>query len=363
MDIQGITVIGDWLRPTAQGQPGGTDRPTAWLYNAIRRQLGLATALPVSLLTPTALPELAAWITAQRTAAEADAWWAAQYRAIPTPPAWLVARLQRQFCVTYEAPPYLITLLDLLGLPWLDIRLHPVRFLDDLLFAVRAASADTQAAAFTWAVPESRAVASAGLLEAIGQLISDAAVPANTLLVAGQRPMDASQIVGDAFFDAFDHKPQIDALCAAHAAVVLKPHPAGDAHSLLVVAANAPAHVLGVIADNTYRMLALPEVASVLTVNSSLAYEAGYFGKRVHTLAPLPITLAWAGDAPDMGRHVSLDAAILAPDFWRMIIAPHTRVTETDGMRLPPKPNRLRIAMDSFWNFQEVDTDRIPRAA
>jgi hypothetical protein len=29
-------------------------------------------------------------------------------------------------------------------------------------------------------------------------------------------------------------------------------------------------------------------------------------------------------------------------------------------MRLPPKPNRLRIALDSFWNFQEIDTDRIP---
>jgi hypothetical protein len=32
-------------------------------------------------------------------------------------------------------------------------------------------------------------------------------------------------------------------------------------------------------------------------------------------------------------------------------------------MRLRPKPNRLRIALDSFWNFQEIDTDRIPRGA
>jgi hypothetical protein len=32
-------------------------------------------------------------------------------------------------------------------------------------------------------------------------------------------------------------------------------------------------------------------------------------------------------------------------------------------MRLRPKPNRLRIALDSFWNYQEIDTDRIPRSA
>jgi hypothetical protein len=35
-------------------------------------------------------------------------------------------------------------------------------------------------------------------------------------------------------------------------------------------------------------------------------------------------------------------------------------VTEPDGMRLRAKPNRLRIAFDSFWNYQQIDTDRIP---
>jgi hypothetical protein len=38
-------------------------------------------------------------------------------------------------------------------------------------------------------------------------------------------------------------------------------------------------------------------------------------------------------------------------------------VSTADGARLPPKPNRLRIALDSFWNFNEIDTDRIPSGA
>jgi hypothetical protein len=41
-------------------------------------------------------------------------------------------------------------------------------------------------------------------------------------------------------------------------------------------------------------------------------------------------------------------------------LAPHTPVTKADGFRLSAKPNRLRIALDSFWNFQEIDTDRVP---
>ncbi len=49
------------------------------------------------------------------------------------------------------------------------------------------------------------------------------------------------------------------------------------------------------------------------------------------------------------------------PDFWRLVLAPHAAVTPRDGAVLPAKPNRLRIAPDSFWDYQAIDTDRIPR--
>ena len=73
--------------------------------------------------------------------------------------------------------------------------------------------------------------------------------------------------------------------------------------------------------------------------------------------------LGWRGGDGDAGTHASLDDMVLCPDFWRVVLAPHVTVSAADGMRLPAKPNRLRIALDSFWNFQEIDTDRIPRGA
>jgi hypothetical protein len=104
----------------------------------------------------------------------------------------------------------------------------------------------------------------------------------------------------------------------------------------------------------------MPEVAAVLTVNSSAAYEAPYFGKAVHCLAPLPVRLAWRGGPAPADSHCAIDDRVLTADFWRAVLAPHTRVSRSDGFRLAAKPNRLRIALDSFWNFQEIDTDRIP---
>lgn len=362
--ISAVTVIGDILRPRGDGQPGEVDRMTRWLADAIAPAIRLATGLAVETVTTDGTDGLGPWICSLRPPQRADAYWAAQHDELPATPAleWLVlSRLTGRFCVGWELPPWLRRLLDDRGVPYLDIRLHPVRFLDDLIFAVRAADPDIQAALYRLAVPEAEVIVTAGLRVAMGRYISQAAVPDGTLLVAGQRRFDSTQIHAGAFWDAAPHTAAIHALCAEHPATVLKPHPLDPGHSLLTVAAGAPARVLGVIRDNVYRMMALPQVAAILTVNSGVAVEAGYFGKRVHTLLPSPVRLGWAAQAPDSAAHVSIGDAVLVPDFWRTVLAPCTDVSAADGFRLAPKPNRLRIALDSFWNFQEIDTDRIPQ--
>jgi hypothetical protein len=368
--IRGVTILCDILRPDGRGNPGGADRPAAWLHNAIKRQIARASHLPATLLAPSIAPDLARFCAAQRPATQADAFWASAYTRLPPDAPWsatlqqhLLSVLRDQFCIGYELPPYLTGLLDQHAIPYIDIRLHPIRFMDDLLFAVRASHPATRANLSALAIPEAEVIITAGLREAMCQFISQAAIPANTLLVLGQRPYDSTQIVAGNFFDAATRRPQIAAIRARHAAIVLKPHPHEPQHSLLTIAAGLGGAVLGPVNDNLYRLLSMPEITAILTVSSSVAYEAPYFGKTVHTLADLPIRLAWRGDAIDPDTHASLDDIVLSIDFWRDVLAPHTETTAPDGVRLPPKPNRLRIALDSFWNFNEIDTDRLPARA
>lgn len=362
--IEGAVVVGDLLRPNGDGTAGGCDRPTLWLFNAVKRQVGLAAGCTVDRLVTADWHDLRAWINAERSPDGADAHWASVYGDLPASAGverLILRPLRHRFCIGYEMPPWLVRMLDRNSIPYVDIRLHPVRFMDDLMFAVRASDLCTQVALQAAAVPEAEVIATAGLREAMGCFISDARMPDNTLLVAGQRRFDATQIVDGSFFDAVDCAPAVHALCAGYEAVVLKPHPFDRYHSLLIVAAGAPARVLGVIEDNIYRLLALPQISAVLTVNSGVAQEAGYFGKPVHTLAPPAVRPLWRESVPDAAAHVSLTDMVLTPDFWRIVLAPYMAVSTPDGMRLPTKPNRLRIALDSFWNYQQIDTDRIPR--
>jgi hypothetical protein len=363
--IEGVVVAGDLLRPDGGGRPGGTDRATQWLWSAVKRSVYLATGLATEVLSATSTPALCQWIESLRAPGEADAYWASIHARLPWSAALdrlVLDRMRGRFCIGYEMPPWLVWLLDEYDVPYVDVRLHPIRFMDDLMFAVRGSDTVTQAALLRMAVWESEVIVTAGLREAMCQFISEARVPGNTLLVAGQRRFDSTQIVEGGFFDAGVRAAEVHAICARYAAVLLKPHPLDRHHSLLAVAAGAPSGVLGVIDDNIYRLMAMPQIAAVLTVNSGVAQEAPYFGKRVHVLAPLTVRPAWREGTAPARSHASLDDVVLTPDFWRTVLAPHTRVTAMDGMRLAPKPNRLRIALDSFWNYQQIDTDRIPRA-
>lgn len=361
--IDAVTVIADIIRPRGDGMPGEADRMTQWVADAIRPAVCLAADCPVETIATDENTELAAWIGSLRAPAQADGYWAKHHAALPRSAALnrlVVQRLQRRFCVGYELPPWLAATLDAAAIPYIDIRLHPVRFLDDLIFAVRAAAPEIQSQLAPLALPQAAPHIAAGLLTAMGRYISESRMPPGTLLVAGQRRFDSTQIAQGGFFDAAPHTLQIHNLCRQYPAIALKPHPHDPQHSLLTAAATAPTRVLGVFGDNTYRLLAQPTIAAVLTVNSGVAVEASYFGKRVHTLLPHAISLAWQ-DSPRAGSHLSIGDTVLTPDFWRRVLAPHTPVSDSDGYRLPPKPNRLRIALDSFWNYQQIDTDRIPR--
>ena len=338
---------------------------TCWLWNALKRPVFRATGLPAETLTTRSSPALHEFVCSVRTAADADAYWASIYERVPESDQverLIVAPLRRRFCIGYEMPPWLTHLLLSRGIPFIDLRLHPVRFMDDLLFAARACCPEVQRSLGDLAVYENEVLVTAGLREAMSCLISDAKIPDNTLLVAGQRRFDSTQIVAGTFFDAVPCTAEIHRICAQYAAVVLKPHPLDMQHSLLAVAAAAPTQVIGIVSDNTYQLLGFPQIRGILTVNSSLATEAAYFDKQVHTLAPLPVTTAWRGAPFVPDSYLSLGDVVLTPDFWRVALAPYVAVTPTDGMRLPPKPNRLRIALDSFWNYHQIDTDRIPRS-
>ena len=189
--LSGVTITGDFVRSDGQGRPGEGDRSIVWLFDALKRQIARASALPVHVLTARGCADLYRWVERARPPAQADAYWAAVYHALLPDAALeeiLLPRLRQQFVVGHELPPYLLRLLDRLGVPYLDLRIHPVRFLDDLLFAARASDPETRGALLRLAMPEDNVYAAAGLLEAMCRYTTDCGLPVERCWWLGNAP-------------------------------------------------------------------------------------------------------------------------------------------------------------------------------
>ena len=86
--------------------------------------------------------------------------------------------------------------------------------------------------------------------------------------------------------------------------------------------------------------------------------EAAFFGKRTHYVYSPATEVRYRGDAAD-GGHWSVHSEFLAPDLWRDLLAPVVAATGKDGDVAPAKPNRLRIALQSFWGYDQIDADTL----
>lgn len=359
-----IVVTGDCLRPNPHGWwLGGINAQTEWLHRLLRPQLRLATGIdPEVLLLDTHKGIDAAGFYSDLGYFDAVKGWTAIY----SDPAYLKAvaeiyrpHLQDAVCVGFELPEYQRNALRYLGVPYIDLWVHPVRFLDDLMLAAASSDLAAHRAIGRYSISEDQVWMAAGLRQATAVHLPRPDLTDGTLLIAGQTHFDKSQVWRGSFYDPTTHRNTVKAWANGYEGVALKPHPYDPNHGLIAMAREL--FPTARTADGSvYALLADERIAGIGAVNSSAATEAAYFGKRVHTLLPPVLRVGYRG-AAQAGAYHSLMDSFLEPDFWRAALKPFVRATRWDGFRAAPKPNRLRIALNNFWGFNRIESDLVVR--
>ncbi len=352
-----IVVTGDCLRPYADGSLDGSNDQIRWLHRLIEHQLLLATGLrPRRLILDQNAGIDAHDFYRRHGIVDRLNGWASLYDG---------ATLRRELAglyephvrdsvvVGFELPPYLRQVLSDLRVPYVDLWIHPIRFLDDLVFGVRASDPTADAAIRRQAIGEDEVWMTAGLRRATVATGPRSYLEPETTLYVAQARMDKSQVRNGRFVDVGAFDDELRRLMAAPGPWLVKPHPYDPDHPLTSRIRELRPQAR-TVTDNAYHLLAQDEITRVVSLNSSSAIEARYFGKAVTMLIPPVIEVGYRNGG---GPYWTLDHRILDPDFWRQVLAPIVATTPQDGYRLTPKPNRFRTSLHSFWGFQQIDTD------
>ena len=361
-----VVFTGDFIRPSREGKSPTQHHNIRWLRNLLSSQIGAATGLQ---------SDVVAWnhsglrdggfgrMDIQRIyrAFGVDVSlksWATIYeqdRLPATVEALFDVLFRESLVVGFELPPYLENFLSRRGIPFVGVTMHPVRFLDDIFFGMRSNIASVQERVLEHRISEAYIKTMAGIQKAAAaRYFPSAGLKQNSALFLLQTWYDQSQIRQGRFVAIDDYLSSIAKIARGHSELLVKEHPLAPNPRTHLLKAYIPN--LRMVQGNTYAYLALPEVTRVVTISSSTGVESRYFGVNTSSFLGDPVPLR-IGDSYDKDAYIGVFDAFLTTDFWRDVLNPVLPVTQVDGAAVPAKPNRLRISMQEFWGFNQIDTD------
>ena len=262
--------------------------------------------------------------------------------------------------IGYEMPTVMIDALLQLGRPFIDVVLHPLRFLPDLVFALRTNVYGYHHFLQTRRLQEAVVAQQAGLIQAKAAWMNRpiANLPPGSVLLLGQVANDRAMVKADGGFAGLeDHLTRLHALCCDHPCVLFKPHPYESEGSGARRAVGRLPAIIHTEA-NFYHLLAQPEIEGVVALNSSGLVEAKAFGRWSENLiAPL---YAFDHDQPPSpaapGTPVAQAPDWIEPGFWQALLSGHSApALARDSVQPVWTPNRLRRSMNADWGYGFIE--------
>lgn len=259
--------------------------------------------------------------------------------------------------VGYEMSDSQVDILAAAQVPFIDIILHPVRFLDDLVFAMRTNVPAIHEVLRQMAVSESEIRQKAALIRAKVAWMARPEPPLapGTALVVGQVPADRALARKDGTFHELDeHLARLHQLCTDHPKVLYKAHPLATGDN---TAGNQAMKKLPTVQHTTinfYHLMCQSEVEHVVALNSSCLIEAPYFDKSSEALIPFLYNFDEGVPRGDgrPGAAVPLNGNWIEPDFWRRVL---TGESKTERPMEAAPANRLRRTMNADWGYGFIE--------
>lgn len=263
--------------------------------------------------------------------------------------------LSESLIIGYELSEQTKTIMNKLGLVYIDIWLHPIRFLDDILFAFQSNSYSIQEALYTYNVPEYIYGLYADRLKIQsykGWRRDEIKLPANSGLFVGQMLNDKSVNNNGQFLSLLDFKREFEEFVSLHQHVLYSRHPylrKGDEAILEYLSTFSNVSLTEI---PTYQLLGSLNLKTVMSISSSVLEEAKYFRKRTVMLYKPVIKLA---NDFSMESFASIYQSFVNPKFWEKILSSVMTVKSCPDISYFNEKDKLRDMLGFYWSYKDID--------
>lgn len=261
---------------------------------------------------------------------------------------------EEDLVIGYELSEQTRNVLNAIGVKYIDIWLHPVRFYDDILFAFNSNVDGIRGQLKNYHVSEENFYLYGARLKVQGYKgwdKSPLSIEENSALFVGQTLNDKAIKRNGKNLSILDFKDQIESACKKYNVVYYSRHPyvkRGDEEILKYVASNPKMKLIDCPA---YLALMSGKIKEVLSISSSVAIEAKYFDVK-STILFKPIV----GFYPkDRSGYYSLCQSFVNPVFWKNILGPVMKTQDCESVEFFDKKDKIRDMLAFYWSYKEID--------
>lgn len=350
--IKKILITGDILRVNQEGKPTQTININ-WLYHLIRPSLELLSGLPISAVTFGGNDGcLASELYSINRLPLQMSSWVKLFNKQPNAreQAMLYEIFQDSLVVGFEIPEIMKMGLEELDIPFVDFTIHPVRFMDDLIFGLRSNIVDLGEELHDWVVYDEEMHVAAGVaLASLSRLprIKECEDSDNIALFACQTNDDKVLIKNGRLTKAEDFLDEFAEMSSLHSKILVKPHPYAPQNNVVLALTRLFPNA-ELIDANFYHLLSHKNISHVYSLTSSTSIEAAYFGKVGVHLGCYPYAFSNHNGAG--GHYLTIRPEIYVPRFWQSVLSKvGCNTNSVRQITLPVERSRMRRSLRNFW--------------
>ncbi|WP_157618928.1 HAD family hydrolase [Skermanella stibiiresistens] len=257
--------------------------------------------------------------------------------------------------IGYELSLQTRTVLTRMGVTYIDMWLHPIRFMDDILFAFNTNNEAIRNRLQRYNLSEDHFHLYADRLRIQsykGFKRSEPELPPGTALFVGQLMEDKAVCRDGTMLNLLSFKEQFETLLNDHPRVLYSRHPhlkKGDEEIVAYLKGQRKVRISDIPA---YDLLASPRVTKVMGISSSVILEAKYFGKQIEFLFKPIISIS---DTIGEENYASVYQEFVSPSFWADILEPVMETQNCPRVTFLDSKDKVRDMLNFYWSYREID--------
>ncbi|EOW9471640.1 HAD family hydrolase [Vibrio cholerae] len=259
------------------------------------------------------------------------------------------------FLIGYEISPQTRIILNDLGIGFIDIWLHPIRYLDDILFAFNSNNDSIKRLLANESINEEIFYTYATkhkISKYKGYKRKSIEIEPNSAVFIGQTLNDKAIAKDGCMLSILDFKKELDLAIEKYSKVYYSRHPyvkSGDDKILSYLKEKG----VKLTDYSAYDLLCSDDVNFVFSISSSVVHEAKYFGKNTKFLYKPIFELS-----NDIGfnNYSSIFQRFSFSYFWSKVLSPVTHVNDKlEPIEYLVAKDQLRDMLAFYWSYKHLD--------